>query len=156
MVRGITFSLYGETNLPTQEAQARKNARISCAQGDKFRAQDRKRSPPFRASAAHGLNTVFSRRERLSRASLTAGLKGGKRRSTPYFSAVFPVSGRGYAVIIPKKVARLSVTRHRMKRRVLTALRHLALPPTIIIFPQAKVKDLGYDELIAELKKLFS
>ena len=43
-----------------------------------------------------------------------------------------------------------------MKRRVLTALRHLALPPTIIIFPQAKVKDLGYDELIAELKKLFS
>lgn len=60
----------------------------------------------------------------------------------------------GYAVIIPKKVARLSVTRHRIKRRVLAALRSLPLPSAAIIFPKAAVKDMGYDDIQSELKKL--
>jgi len=67
-----------------------------------------------------------------------------------------PPQGRGYAVVVPKKVARLSVTRHKIKRRVSSALRTLPLPSSLIIFPRAPVADLPYQDLRAELAGLLS
>ncbi len=60
----------------------------------------------------------------------------------------------GYTIIVPKKVVRLSVTRHRIKRRVRAALRDLPNPLAAAIFPQASVKDMEYDAMKSELQKL--
>ncbi len=61
---------------------------------------------------------------------------------------------RGYAVIVSKKTARLSVTRHRLKRRVQAALRSLDLPPALVVYPRSSVLTLPFSELQAELREL--
>ncbi len=60
----------------------------------------------------------------------------------------------GHIIIVPKKVARLSITRHRIKRRVRAALRDLPNSRAAVIFPQASVKDMEYDVMKSELQKL--
>ena len=64
----------------------------------------------------------------------------------------------GYAVIASKKIAKLSITRHRIKRRVLETLRRLPIriPTSVILYPRASVLDITYDELKQELIKLLS
>jgi len=58
---------------------------------------------------------------------------------------------------VPKKVARLSVTRHRLKRQALAALRTLpSLPPSLILFPRASAAGLPQREIRAELAGLLS
>jgi len=66
--------------------------------------------------------------------------------------------GRGYAIVIPKKVLRRAVDRHRLKRRVVGALRHppLRLPPTAVVYPRASAANLTPLEMRAELATLFS
>jgi len=99
---------------------------------------------------------VFKRRHRLTRAAFEALLKAGTRRSGPHFSIIRSTSVPGYAVVVPKKVARLSTARHRIKRRVLAVLKTLPLPKGLIVFPRAVVKDMPYDEIRTELTKLLS
>jgi ribonuclease P protein component len=70
--------------------------------------------------------------------------------------AVISQEARGYAVIIPKKVARLSVTRHKIKRRVLAALRAVPLPPAVVLFPKASVSSVSYGDIQSEIKNLLS
>ncbi len=64
-----------------------------------------------------------------------------------------------YSVIIPKKVAKLSVTRHLIKRRTLEALKVVLLDQkidqSIILFPSKMVATLPYTELGSELKEMF-
>ncbi len=100
--------------------------------------------------------TVFKRRNRLSRVAFEAVLQSGRRFSSIHFSFVSSETVPGYAVVVPKKVARLSVTRHRIKRRVMEAIRTLPLSKGLIIFPRAEVKDMRYDEIQLELTKLLS
>ncbi len=69
---------------------------------------------------------------------------------------VVPKEARGYAVIIPKKVVRLSSARHALKRRVLEALRTFPLPPSLIIFPRASAGSVHYEDLRTELGSLLS
>jgi ribonuclease P protein component len=59
-------------------------------------------------------------------------------------------------VVVSKKVARLSVTRHRIKRRVLAALRAIALPRAVIILPKPEAAALPYAEVREELAGLLS
>lgn len=101
---------------------------------------------------------MFPRKKRLTRRVFETALKESSRASSAHFSAVFPKNAAGYAVIVSKKVARLSVTRHRLKRRVREALRTLSvpLPPALILYPRASVLDMSYDELKTELMKLIS
>ncbi|MBI2025304.1 ribonuclease P protein component [Candidatus Kaiserbacteria bacterium] len=101
---------------------------------------------------------MFPRRKRLSRAEFPSALKNGRRVSSANFSAILSKNAAGYAVIVSKKTARLSVTRHRIKRRALEALRRLnsAIPASVILYPRASVLDMGYDELKQELTKLLS
>lgn len=63
---------------------------------------------------------------------------------------------RGYAVIVPKKVARLSVARHSIKRRVLHALRAISPPKALVLFPKATVVDMDYKSIRDELDALCS
>jgi len=83
-------------------------------------------------------------------------MASGRRFSSPHLTAVVSDKTNGYAVIVPKKVAQLSVIRHKIKRRVFTALRNLSLPPALIIFPKASVSSVSYQDIQAELKKLLS
>jgi ribonuclease P protein component len=100
---------------------------------------------------------VFPRPKRLNRAALSLALAAGRRVSSPHFSAVVPRGVAGYAVIVPKKVARLSATRHRIKRRVREALRaQRELPPGLILFPKAAVAEMTYAEVSGELTALLS
>ena len=57
---------------------------------------------------------------------------------------VVPEEMRGYAVIIPKKVVRLSSGRHRLKRQIFEALKTLRLPPALIVFPRASASGVHY------------
>jgi ribonuclease P protein component len=99
---------------------------------------------------------VFARRNRLPRAAFSTVLKG-RRISTTHFVAVISKEVRGYGVIVPKKVARLSVTRHRIRRRTLAALAALPLPKMgVVLFPKLPVNTLPFMELKAELTTLLS
>lgn len=69
---------------------------------------------------------------------------------------VIPEGVTGYAVIIPKKVARLSVTRHRLKRQIFEALRTFPLPPALIIFPRTAASSVHYQDMRTELEGLLS
>jgi ribonuclease P protein component len=100
---------------------------------------------------------MFPSRLRLKKEDFDDATGKGVRRSSQNFTAVIPKKANGYAVVVSKKVAKLSVTRHKIKRRVLAALSSLTnLPPSIILYPRASVIDMGYDALQKELTKLLS
>lgn len=99
---------------------------------------------------------MFPRRERLSRAVFPTALSTGRRFSSQNLSVIFPKESKGYAVIVSKKTARLAVTRHLIKRRVLAALRTLPLPPSLIIFPKSSVSGMQYQDVKLELANLLS
>lgn len=58
--------------------------------------------------------------------------------------------------MVSKKIARLAVTRHRIKRRVLGVLRKLSLPPALIVFPRPSVDSVDYQDIETELSTLLS
>ncbi len=99
---------------------------------------------------------MFPQSKRLSRTAFPSALKG-RRVSSPHLSAVFSKETAGYAVVVSKKVAKLSVTRHKIKRRVLEALRTLPLPSlALILFPKVSVAQMTYQEVREELEGLLS
>jgi ribonuclease P protein component len=79
-----------------------------------------------------------------------------RRISSTHFAAVIPKDGEGYAVVVPKKIARLSVTRHSIKRKILSALRTLNLPPALIVFSRSSLHGVHYSEIEKELSNLIS
>lgn len=83
-------------------------------------------------------------------------LSSARRLSSPNFNVVLPKETKGYAVIVSKKAARLSVTRHAVKRRVLAALKTLPLPSSLIIFPKSSVSSMKYRDIKTELGNLLS
>lgn len=99
---------------------------------------------------------MFSRKNRLSRSDFGVALRTSRRLSSPFFLILHPEGLEGYAVVIPKKVIRLSSARHRLKRQVLEALRTLPLPPALIVFPRAAAGSVHYQDLVTELKNLIS
>jgi ribonuclease P protein component len=99
---------------------------------------------------------VFPRRKRLSREVFPSILKRGRRLVSPNFTVVFSEEAAGYAVVVPKKTARLSVARHRIKRRVLAALRALPLPSALIVFPKLSVGSVSYKDIQEELAVLLA
>ncbi len=115
------------------------------------------------AELALRCNPVFPRKKRLHRSLFPAVLASGRRLSSPHFSVVFsesaatlPAGRQGYAVIIPKKVARLSVTRHRIKRQISAALQALTIQKALIIFPHASASSVSYQDMETELADLLS
>ncbi len=61
---------------------------------------------------------------------------------------------KGYAVVIPKKVIRLSSERHKIKRRVIEVLKTMKLPPSLIVFPSSSIIDINYKDMKTELYNL--
>lgn len=85
-----------------------------------------------------------------------AALTAGRRLSSAHFTAILPREAKGYAVIVSKKTARLSVTRHRIKRQVLAALRALRPPGALILFPKPSALKLEYRQIKMEIAGLLS
>lgn len=97
---------------------------------------------------------MFSSKKRLPRALFPSVIKTGRRFSSQNLDIILPKAGvQGYAVVVPKKIARLSVMRHKIKRRVLAALRTLNLPPALIIFPKSSASSVSYQDIRKELSK---
>jgi|GEM_PF-4408899 ribonuclease P protein component len=69
---------------------------------------------------------------------------------------VVPQGVSGYAVVIPKKVLRLSAARHRLKRQIMEVMREHALPPAMIVFPRAVSGSVHYEDIQTELGKLIA
>ncbi len=96
---------------------------------------------------------MFPKDKRLARGDF-AGATKGRRLSSPNFSVVIPLREEGYAVVVSKKAAALSNKRHLIKRRTLSALRSLTLPPSLIVFPKASALPLSTREIREELEAL--
>ena len=99
---------------------------------------------------------MFSKKDRLSREDFPIALKTGRRRSSPHFLILFPEGVRGYAVVIPKKIVRLSSARHLLKRQIIEAIRSLPLPASLVIFPRSSVRGVHYEDIQAELSTLIA
>jgi len=95
---------------------------------------------------------MFPRGQRLPKAAFRIP---GKRRASDNFSiALLAPPARGYAVVVPKKTARLSVARHRLKRRIVAALRGLPLPHALVVYPRASAAALTVGQMREELAAL--
>jgi len=107
---------------------------------------------------------VFPSKKRFPRALFQQAIKTGRRFSSPNLTAIVPSKeiissgGCGYSVVVPKKVARLSIKRHQIRRRVLAALRmsEAILPPALIIFPRSSISSVSYHDTEDELTNLIS
>ncbi len=80
-----------------------------------------------------------------------------RRAVTPHFSATISSHAVGLAVVVSKKVAKSSVSRHLLKRRV----REAAHPSPIstvaaIIYARVGATELTYAEITAEIQTLLS
>jgi ribonuclease P protein component len=100
---------------------------------------------------------MSKRRLQLSRFDFTAmsNDKGAKRATTPHFSIVLSNSGVGSAVVVSKKVAKSSVQRHLIKRRVREILAPWCSDSFgIIAYARAGSAALPYSEMVSELTPL--
>lgn len=70
----------------------------------------------------------------------------------PHLSLAVSREVLGYAVVVPKQVARLSVTRHRLKRQIMAALRTKKLPAGLVVFARAGLGQLSPADIRAELE----
>jgi ribonuclease P protein component len=100
---------------------------------------------------------MSKRRLHLSRADFTNTTqdKGAKRATSAHFSVTFSRQGVGSAVVVSKKVAKSSVERHLLKRRV----REAAAPwnsdvHALIVYARPGAAALPYSEIVSELTSL--
>ena len=98
---------------------------------------------------------------RLSRAHFaTLPPKGPEKRvASPHFSLSVREGQEkgGLAVVVPKKVAKLSVSRHLLKRRVLSLLAPWYSPTRIVmVFARPGSKELDYPALEKEITELLA
>lgn len=101
---------------------------------------------------------MLPRNLRLSRAHF-ASTGPEKRAASPHFSVSVRESegNGGCAVIISKKVAKLSVTRHRLKRRALAVLRPWCSPSrAVVVYARPGSALLPYEAVAEELSLLLA
>src|SRR3989344_4165629 len=97
---------------------------------------------------------MFPKGKRLSRDEFPLALKEGRRFSSKNLSILVPRRGEGYAVVVSKKVATLAVTRHAIKRKIVSALTNVPLPKSLIVFPKSSVIAVHYKDLRQEIEAL--
>lgn len=99
---------------------------------------------------------MLPRRHRLPRRAFTS-LRHAKRAETAHFSVLLLPSGAegGCAAIVSKKVARLSVKRHLLKRRILSVMRPWCLTHLgIVVHARVGSDKLAFSEVKEELTTL--
>jgi ribonuclease P protein component len=98
---------------------------------------------------------MLSRAKRLSRADFSSVIKG-KRAVSAHFSVSVNAAAEGRAAaVVSKKVAKKSVDRHLLKRRILSvAASHIAHGRSFIVYARAGSESLPYARLREELETL--
>lgn len=101
---------------------------------------------------------MFSNKQRLSRTAFLHALKKGTRSSHPYFRLIYlPNEERAVSVVISKKVARNAVSRNRIRRRILHALRAIdvfsKLEGHIIIMVNSPIRGCSFNDIETALKE---
>ncbi len=98
---------------------------------------------------------MLPRAKRLSRAGFGT-VATGKRAISAHFSVTYTKSAEGRAAaVVSKKVAKRSVDRHLLKRRILAALASRIAPGrSFIVYARAGSPALPYRELTLELERL--
>jgi ribonuclease P protein component len=99
---------------------------------------------------------MIPRRTKLSRQDL-AGFRPKTRVESPHFSVSLgsEEGPKGFAIVVSKKVARLSVSRHLLKRRIASMLREL--PPfdrAVVVYAKAGSPALPFANAKKELLDL--
>ncbi len=100
---------------------------------------------------------MSNRRIHLSRSDFTAvsSDRSAKRVNTTHFSVTTSPAGVGCAVVVSKKVAKSSVQRHLLKRRVREAVAPFCdASSALIVYARAGAASLPYSEIVAELSSL--
>lgn len=100
---------------------------------------------------------MLAKAQRLNSQEVESAMRKGRRSSTGLFSLyrLEGVSGGKIAIIIPKKVAKTSVLRHRHKRRIMSALRKITLPKDhLIITLRQDISRLDFTTLCEEVTTL--
>lgn len=102
---------------------------------------------------------MFSQKHRLNSRCFEEVLKNGRPIYQGLFKLVFKESPDfKISIVVPKKVARLSSTRHRIKRSVTNVLKNIAKLPKsglYIVFVQKSTKDTAEPLISTELNSLF-
>jgi ribonuclease P protein component len=101
------------------------------------------------------------RRIILSRAQFTAisSDKKARRTSAAHFSVVTSEACVGVAVVVSKKVAKTSVARHLLKRRIREAVASCEFPSAgkaVIVYARSGAATLSFAQITAELAPLLS
>jgi ribonuclease P protein component len=100
---------------------------------------------------------MTKRRLHLSRPDFSSATGDAKARraTSPHFSALYSKNGVGFAFVVSKKVAKLSVGRHLLKRRVREAAKNWCSDSyALIVYARAGSATLTYKEIEAELTPL--
>ncbi|MGH7175651.1 MAG: ribonuclease P protein component [Minisyncoccia bacterium] len=95
---------------------------------------------------------TFPKRKRLARASFPLVASSRRRAISAHFSLTASSQAGGYAVVVSKQVAKRSVDRHRLKRRVAEALKAFPLPPALVVYARAGAPSLSFQEISGELR----
>lgn len=99
---------------------------------------------------------MLPRRMRLSRQDLS-GFKPAMRVDSPHFSVALGPEGQkpGFAAVISKKVAKLSVTRHLLKRRIMAVFKDFPENArSVVVYAKAGAPSLPFSVLKEELSAL--
>lgn len=102
---------------------------------------------------------MLSKAHRLNSGEVSAVMKQGRRASSGLFSLHIQhnVPKGKIAVIIPKKLAKTSVLRHKHKRRVMAALAKQPLPKAHIIFTlRQSISELDFKDLCAHIEAILA
>jgi ribonuclease P protein component len=94
---------------------------------------------------------------RLSRQDFAtvANDKTAKRATSAHFSATCSGAAVGCAVVVSKKVAKSSVSRHVVKRRTREAMRVACNDSrAVIVYARAGAAELSYDAIVEEISPL--
>jgi ribonuclease P protein component len=106
---------------------------------------------------------MLGKAHRLNSQEVSAAIKEGRRSSTGLFSLYILKKGEKakYAVIIPKKLAKTSVLRHKHKRRIMASIvkcahKHL-LPSVYIVFTLKKdINTVDFKDLYAHIYEILA
>jgi ribonuclease P protein component len=104
---------------------------------------------------------MFPRRNRLSRPefALVSGDRSAKRLTSPHFSIVISRAEgvQGCSIVVAKKVAKSSISRHLLKRRIRESIREWSTGNFgLIVFARTGSQLLSYNDLFGELNQLLS
>jgi ribonuclease P protein component len=101
---------------------------------------------------------MLSKARRLNSEEVASAAKKGRRASTGLFSLhILPSSQGKVAVIIPKKLAKTSVLRHKHKRRIISAIGKYPLPSVYIVFTlRQDISKLDFKELCADVREILA